>query len=151
MVLRFLGRKVGQCEIASRALGLTSCCPDGTQAGCNVMIHVSSPSGVPRDIVGTYGLFGVGATFQRSSLRPVDLGAEIKDKRPVQAYLARGGGRGHVVLVVGVQPSGDESDPWVIVIDPEPKATKQGKVRYRELRAGLGAGIWDGTVFRIGA
>ena len=151
MVLRYKKVTSTQCEIATRALRTASCCPDGLQSGCNVMIPVNTPVGSTPDIAGVYRLFNVSATYRRQPLVPNEIASEIAALRPVQAYLARGGSRGHVVLIIGFQPSGDADDPWVLVIDPEPTATKQGKVRYSELHAGLGSGLWDGVIFRIGA
>ena len=149
MVLQYEQRPAAQCEIATRALSIASCCPDGLQAGCNVMIPVNAPIGAVPDIVGVYRLFSISARYRRQPLAPDEISGEIAALRPVQVYLARGGGRGHVVLVVGIQPSQDPDDPWLVVLDPEPNATKQAKVRYSELHAGLGSGLWDGVIFEI--
>jgi hypothetical protein len=127
---------VRQCDLAERLCRLSGCCDGGGDDLCNRSCHAD-------DVPTIYAEWRLRCTAVPGSLSLTELTREIDRGRPVQvgARWADGGDEGHLFLVHGWVATAD--GPELLVFDPDEEHGGAGTIRYGDLVALNGQGVWS--------
>jgi hypothetical protein len=89
------GYSITQCEQANNQLKLTTCCADGSSAGCDVPWYLN------------FALDGLGnfARMSGSALSFAEVQSQIRVSRPVGCRIGWSGGGAHFVAIDGLDPA----------------------------------------------